>query len=97
MVQRQVTVDEKWPFFELIEPKEGFEDYQYDIPDTMYSEYCYIMYRYHEFQLKLQALYESGNRKLSERICGHSIPKGEQPDTEYEFNKIRNDVAQAQV
>lgn len=94
MAKIEVTVDEKWPVFSVVPLKEGNEDYQFDIPDEMYKNYLYIMLKFHEFQLQLQALYAEGNRKLSEKCCGHSFPEGSKPDEQYKLNKIRNELTQ---
>lgn len=97
MSKVEVTVNEKWPVFELIPPKVGQEDYQFDIPQEMYQDYLYVMQRYLEFQLKLQAFYEAGNSRVTKRICGHNVPKGSCVDTEYEFNTTRNMSAETSV
>ena len=83
----QVNVDEKWPFFELVETKSGHEEFHFDIPEEMYKEYCYIMYKYHEFQLKLQALYELGNNQLNKRFCRHNVSES----SKLHDDKIRDD------
>ncbi len=60
-VKREVTIDEVWPVFSL---KEAEEDsvFNIEIPESLYQEYLWTAYKYHEFQLKLQVYYEQCHR-----------------------------------
>lgn len=85
MIKIEVTVDEKWPVFSFTEKSVG-EAFEVELTQEEYKEYCYIMYKYHELQLKLQAMYERGLRKFNHQNGGYAWPKGSSPSERYEFN-----------
>ena len=97
MKKVSVTVDEVFPVFTLIEPKEGQEEWDIEVDDSFWREYCFFMYKYHEFQLKLQEFYECGHRKYSKKHGGYTWPEGASPSEQYKLNKIRDDSSKAQV
>jgi hypothetical protein len=97
MKKVEITIDEKWPVFTLLEPKEGHEEYQFEVDDTFWKEYCYIMYKYLEFQLKLQEFYECGHRKYAKKHGGYTWPEGASPSEQHKLNKCRDCPAEAQV
>ena len=93
MAKIEVTIDEKWPVFEFIQPKAGCEEYQYDIPDEMYKDYLYVMQRYYEFQLKLQAMYDNSHGQFHKRFCGVDESKGADSCNQCDLLKIRAETA----
>lgn len=61
MTRRDVTIDEVFPVFTLTDPVEE-SMWTVDIPDELYKEYVWTMYKYYEFQTKLQVYYEQCQR-----------------------------------
>ena len=64
-----------------------------EINDDFYKEYLYFMYKYHEYQTRLQVIYEHKQRAVSETVCGYNVPEGSVIDDQYELNTIRNDAS----
>lgn len=91
MAKLKVNVDEKWPIFSVEEAdKDG--PFVIELDDELYKQYLQIDYLYYSFQTRLQVLYESEQRKLSER-CPYSFPKGSDIG-EHLLNKIRTETSE---
>lgn len=87
MKKLEVIIDEKWPVFSLEEPnKEG--PFVVEINEEFYKEYLYFKYKYTEFQIRLQLIYEHQQRIYTES-CGYNVPEGSEP-SEHKFNTIRD-------
>lgn len=61
IVKVDVSIDEKWPVFSLKEVSSQCR-WTVEIPEDMYREYLWVMYKYHEIQTKLQVYYEQCQR-----------------------------------
>lgn len=70
LVKREIMIDEKWPVFTLEEPKRD-GPFVVELNEEFYKEYCYFMYKYHEYQLRLQVIYEHAQREYN----GDSLQK----------------------
>lgn len=98
MIKREISLDEKWPVFTLDKPKNEDGPWVVELNEEFYKEYCFFMYKYHEYQTRLQLIYEHRQRELSQQSCGFRVPEGFEPDKDFTLNTIRqNDVAEAQV
>lgn len=64
MVKREIIIDEHWPVFTLEEPKRD-GPFVVEINEDFYKEYCYFMYKYHEYQTRLQVIYEHAQREYN--------------------------------
>lgn len=61
MVKVDVSIDEEWPVYSL-EETYSHSMWTVDIPEDMYREYLWIMYKYCELQNKLQEYYDKCER-----------------------------------
>lgn len=88
MIKVQVNIDEKWPVFTL-EKNEKDGPFVLDINDEFYTEYCYVMYKYNEFQTRLGLIYEYEQRKYN----GESFEE----DREYNDSRVPDDASKASL
>ena len=94
LVKREIIIDEKWPVFTVEEPKKD-GPFVVELNDEFYKEYLYFMYKYHEYQIRLQLIYEHQQRIYTES-CGYRFPEGSDIH-EYTPNKIGNDASKASL
>ena len=93
LVKLQINIDEHWPVFSLEKPKDEDGPWVTEINDDFYKEYLYFMYKYHEYQTRLQVIYEHQQRAVSKTVCGYNVPEGSVIDDQYELNTIRHDAS----
>jgi hypothetical protein len=97
LIKKQINIDETWPVFSLDEPKQEDGLFVVEINEEFYKEYLYFHYKYHEYQLRLQAIYEHKQREVNDRL-GYRFPEGTECCREFEPNKIRStDVAETSI
>jgi hypothetical protein len=61
MIKCDISTDEIWPVFSLEDASEG-SMWTIEIPEDLYKEYIWVMYKYTELQLKLSVYYEQCQR-----------------------------------
>lgn len=94
----QISIDEKWPVFTLEHVRNPNDPFVVDLNEEFYKEYCHAMFKYHEYQLRIQAIYEHQQSIVNEQICGYTVPEGSIVDTEFKPNTIRtHEISEATV
>lgn len=94
----QISIDEKWPVFTLEHVRNPNDPFVVDINEDFYKEYCCLMYKYHEFQIRMQLIYEHQQSNINKQVCGYTVPEGSIVDTEFKPNTIRTtDVSEENV
>lgn len=90
MVKREIIIDEKWPIFTLEEPnKDG--PFVVELNDEFYKEYCYFMSKYHEYQTRVQLIYER-----QQRLYTLSVPEDSKIHSNT-FNGISNESSKEEL
>jgi len=64
----QISIDEKWPVFTLERPKNESDPFILEINEDFYKEYLYFSYKYHEYQTRIQVIYEHHQRENNEYV-----------------------------
>jgi hypothetical protein len=93
LVKLEINIDEHWPVFTLDKPKNEDGPWVTEINEDFYKEYLYFMYKYHEYQTRLQVIYEHKQREVNHTVCGYNVPEGSVIDDQYRINTIRNDAS----
>ena len=70
-----LSVDEKWPVYELELAEEGQET-NCEVSDQFYRHYLQTQVAYKQIQNEMRYTYEKHQREVSERISRESVPKG---------------------
>lgn len=61
----KIEIDKKWPIFVAYETDKE-DPCIVEVEDDFFREYCWFCFKYHDFQLKLQFMYESKQGNLNE-------------------------------
>lgn len=88
MAKLEINIDEHWPVFTLDKPKNEDGPWVVEVNDDFYKEYLYFSYKYHEYQTRLQLIYEHHERSINEKL-GYRFPEGTECCRDFKLNTIR--------
>lgn len=90
MIKKTITIDEKWPVFSLEDPNSENDPFIVKLNEEFYKEYLYFKLKYHEYQLRLQVIYEKAQRDFNHNAIPYRFKEGTEYSRDFELNKIRS-------
>ncbi len=82
LVKREINIDEKWPVFTLDEPRNENGPFVVELNEDFYKEYLWFSYKYHEYQARIQVIYEHQQSEFNKQNVGYRFPEDSVIDTE---------------